>query len=353
MTSWRCMLAIGLALALSGCPEKKPDAAAAADAPASNSAIPTESNFIHGTATYLERIKIPPGADFTVQLIDNQLADTPQAVIAETTLEDVAGAPYNFSLMYDPAKIRANGQYGLHANLRGADGNLLFVTDTRVPVVPGDQKTVEFRMKRVSAGDAPAPPTDVRRSVWTCGDMTFEAAFDVPGERVELALPSGTVSLPLAQSASGARYGDHLGNEFWTKGDQGTLVRQGSSEKLDCIRQDTPPEAGSPWDRAKKRGIAFRAVGNEPGWLVEVGPGDAPKLHAELDYGGKQVDVAQAMSLSGLMGYAGKAADGTKVRLVLERRECNDGMSDAKYPVNAMLDVGGTTYRGCGRFLAE
>jgi hypothetical protein len=30
--------------------------------------------------------------------------------------------------------------------LRGVDGHLLYVTDTRVPVVPGDQKVVEFRM---------------------------------------------------------------------------------------------------------------------------------------------------------------------------------------------------------------
>jgi uncharacterized membrane protein len=53
------------------------------------------------------------------------------------------------------------------------------------------------------------------------------------------------------------------------------------------------------------------------------------------------------------MGFAGTAADGTKVRVVLERKPCSDGMSDATYPVDAMLDVGGTAYRGCGRFLAE
>jgi uncharacterized membrane protein len=206
---------------------------------------------------------------------------------------------------------------------------------------------------RVSAGDAPQPAADIRRSVWTCDGMTFEAAFDVPGERVDLALPSGNVSLPLAQSASGARYADHLGNEFWTKGNEGTLTRQGTTAKVQCIRQDAPPQAGSPWDRAKQRGIAFRAIGNEPGWVVEVGPGESPTLHAELDYGERKVDVAQAMSLSGLMGYAGKASDGTKVRLVLERKECSDGMSDERYPVDAVFEIGGTTYRGCGRFLAE
>ena len=114
-----------LAVVLAGCPETTP-ATPAADAP-----IPTESNFIHGSAWFAERIKIAPGADFTVQLIDTQLADTPNAVIATTTLEDVAGPPYDFSLQYDPAKIRPNGQYGLSATLRGVEGELLFNTPTR------------------------------------------------------------------------------------------------------------------------------------------------------------------------------------------------------------------------------
>ncbi len=344
MNVLRCMLAMALVAMLAGCPDK---AAPAADAP-----VPTESNFIHGRATYLERIKIPPGADFTVELVDDQRADTPDAVIATTTLEDVAGPPYDFALQYDPAKVRANGRYGLRAVLRGVDGGLLFNTPTRIAVTPGDQKVVEFRMVRVRSGDAPQPPTQTTRSTWTCEDMTFEAVFDIPGERVDLALPSGAVSLPLAQSASGARYADHLGNEFWTKGAEGTLTRQGGA-KVECVQQDAPPQAGSPWEAAKRRGIAFRAIGNEPGWLLEVGPGDTPRLHAELDYGARTLEVAKADSLSGLMGYAGATADGTKVRVVLDRKPCNDGMSDAIYPVDAMIDVGGTSYRGCGRFLSE
>src|SRR6476659_5343068 len=136
MTMIRCVLAACLATMLAGCPDSAP-------APAAQAPIPTESNFIHGRATYLERIKIPPGADFTVQLIDNQLADTPAAVIATTTLADVAGPPYDFALQYDPAKLRPNGQYGLSATLRGADGGLLFNTPTRIPVTPGEQKTIE------------------------------------------------------------------------------------------------------------------------------------------------------------------------------------------------------------------
>lgn len=351
MSMSRALLALVAVAALSGCPEKAPPPAAS-DAPAAAEPIATEQNYIHGSAYYLERIKAPPGGVFTVQLLDNQLADTQQAVIAETSLHDVAGPPYKFSLQFDPARIRPNGSYGLHANLRGPEGDLWFVTDTRVPVTPGHQDVVEFRMVRASAGEAPQPAPQLQHTSWTCDGMTFDATFDLTGERVELALPDGALSLPLATSASGARYADHRGNEFWTKGDTGTLARAGGKQS-ECVRADQSSKPGSPWDRAKQRGVAFRAIGQEPGWVVEVGQGEAPTLHGQLDYGERTLDVVRMQGLSGLLGWAGTQADGTPVRLVLERKACNDTMSDHLYPVQAVLEVGGTTYRGCGKFLAD
>jgi len=77
----RDVIAMVVVVALSGCAPRTSTPPSPV-APIPGDAIPTESNFIHGRATYLERIKIPPGADFTVQLIDNQLADTPQAQAA-------------------------------------------------------------------------------------------------------------------------------------------------------------------------------------------------------------------------------------------------------------------------------
>ena len=105
--------------------------------PAADDDDTREANTSSAAARFPERIKMAPGADFTVQLIDDQLADTPAAVIASDTYEDVAGPPYDFALAYDPAKVRPGGRYGLSAQLRGADGALLFTTDTRVPVTPG------------------------------------------------------------------------------------------------------------------------------------------------------------------------------------------------------------------------
>lgn len=113
-------------------------------------------------------------------------------------------------------------------------------------------------------------------------------------------------------------------------------------------------EPASPWDAAAARGVAFRAVGNEPGWYVEVGRGAAAALHATLDYGDRKVEVAQAAPLGGdAPGYHGTATDGTSVLLRIRREACSDGMSDRSYDTSVVLDVGDTTYRGCGMFLGD
>jgi len=135
---------------------------------------------------------------------------------------------------------------------------------------------------------------------------------------------------------------------------------QGSSEAVASAAAPPPAasaaasEPASPWDAAAARGVAFRAVGNEPGWYVEVGRGATAALHATLDYGDRKVEVPQAVALDGdAFGYHGTATDGRRVVLRLRHEACSDGMSDRAYVISAVLDVGDTTYRGCGMFLGD
>jgi membrane-bound inhibitor of C-type lysozyme len=192
-----------------------------------------------------------------------------------------------------------------------------------------------------------APATADTTTHWQCGDTRVGAAFDTKAEKVALSLNGRMLSLPLARSASGARYADEAGNEFWTKGDSGTLTLAG--EKSDCTRAEGP----SPWDAARARGIAFRAVGNEPGWMVEVGRGESPSLQAQLDFGARTLDIARMEPLKDGAGFAGQTANGTKVELRIARERCVDDMSGASFEAAAQLSAGGKTYRGCGAFLAQ
>jgi len=106
-----------------------------------------------------------------------------------------------------------------------------------------------------------------------------------------------------------------------------------------------PPDAGA----AHTAPPGLRAVGNEPGWLVEVGPGDTPAMRLTLDYGDRKLDIAAATRI-GDQGYRGTAADGTAVELRYRREACSDGMSERDYPASVALQVGAQAYRGCAEF---
>jgi len=109
---------------------------------------PTAS--VNGTATYRERIALPPGAKLEVTLADVSLADAPAETIATVELEDIGQPPYAFELRYDPRAIVPSRLYAVHARITLA-GRLLFTTDTRHGVITnGNPTTVELVLTRVA-----------------------------------------------------------------------------------------------------------------------------------------------------------------------------------------------------------
>lgn len=204
----------------------------------------------------------------------------------------------------------------------------------------------------------PAPPvldTETTNTFhWQCNEVGVASTYTDDAERVTLAFSGRELELPIAVSASGARYADAAGNEFWTKGDSGTLALAAEAGSETAKRECTRSKRPSPWFLAAERSVGFRAVGGEPGWFVEVDRGDTPTLRATLDYGEREVEVTRTEALDGdAFGYFGNAADGTQVVLFITRMPCQDGMSGESFEAGARLEVGDTTYNGCGAFLFE
>ena len=56
---------------------------------------------------------------------------------------------------------------------------------------------------------------------WVCGEV--EVSTEMRGEMLTLSGPFGERSLQPQPAASGARYADDQGNEFWNKGEEATL----------------------------------------------------------------------------------------------------------------------------------
>lgn len=203
-----------------------------------------------------------------------------------------------------------------------------------------------------SPGADPAPPmaaatADERSYAFQCGDLAVQATYR--GQVAASVVVAGrTYPMAADVAASGAKYSDGQGNTFWTKGTtEGTLSLKGEPDRA-CTGSG---EEGASAPAASAPGAAdagFRATGNEPGWLAEVGAGPTPHLRVETDYGQRTLEIAAPTQ--GKDGWSGTAADGTPVKLSFQRTVCQDDMSGQAFGAMAMLTVGARQYHGCGDF---
>ena len=88
---------------------------------------------IEGTATYRERIAVPPDATLYVELQDVSRADAP-AVSLATKRYAMSGVPAQFELVFDDNLIKDGHRYVVRASINQGR-KLLFTTDTAYPVL--------------------------------------------------------------------------------------------------------------------------------------------------------------------------------------------------------------------------
>ncbi len=178
--------------------------------------------------------------------------------------------------------------------------------------------------------------------VYECAGYEFLARVG-PGE-MAIWLEDEYLVLSQVRSASGVKYqeGDVI---FWTKGEEASLFL-GAQRYSDCRLEP----ARAPWEDARRRGVDFRAVGNEPGWHLEIR--DGSQILYVGDYGMNRVmtpDPGAEEVASGRIYHAVTEANELIVEIVDE--ECADTMQDATYPAQVTLTVNGKVLRGCGMAL--
>jgi len=189
------------------------------------------------------------------------------------------------------------------------------------------------------AGTQPAAPEPEPRPAisarFDCGGMILPVVFR--DDRVVLTLADRDLILPQAVSASGARYSDGT-SELWNKGNDATLTLDGT--RTEC--RGLP----DPWEDAKARGVDFRAVGQEPGWFLEIET--AGEMRLSYDYGERKAAVPTPTPVvaGGTTTYA-SASGGLTVIVTSDR--CGDAMSAEPFPHTVYVTVDGRELRGCGR----
>lgn len=115
---------------------------------------PAWAGTLEGTATYRERIALPPDAVFEVVLQDVLQADAPAKVLGRASLDPAGQPPFNFVITYDDAAAPPGRRYAVRATVK-SQGRLLFTTDRVYPVLEGSD--APLRMRLVAAGAEPQP----------------------------------------------------------------------------------------------------------------------------------------------------------------------------------------------------
>ncbi len=140
---------------------------------------------VTGTVTYVQRIALPDDAVVNVQIQDTSLADAPAVVMGEQIIETAGQqVPIPYEVAYNPDEIQDNHTYTVRARIEDNEGNLLFTSDTAIPVITRDNPTedVEIMTVPVSSPEAEAPAEGEEAEAPAEGE---EAEAPAEGEEAE------------------------------------------------------------------------------------------------------------------------------------------------------------------------
>lgn len=290
---------------------------------------------ITGQLTYLARIALPPDASAVVELRDVTSGDG--AVVAEQRTS-LAGrqVPIPFEVSVDRARLTEGHQYQLRGAvlLRGRDG---WVSE---PLI------VDVTRGAVEVGELRMAPIEVRplATEFQCGET--RVVIWLEGEQRQMTVEGQDFRLQEQVSASGARYaaiGDPT-TQFWNKGRMATLELRGKRYP-ECVQVDG--EAARP---AATASGAYRAVGNEPGWRLDLD--DRTMRFTTQDgrslAGTRPAAETSAAGVRPAFSRYSASLDGQPVVATVYEEVCADAMSGMPHPNRVVVSVGGREYRGCG-----
>jgi hypothetical protein len=185
-----------------------------------------------------------------------------------------------------------------------------------------------------------APDDTVRAVSFICEDL-FRFTFVPQGTAGTLFLPDTALPLQSSAAATGLRY-TRAGVELWFDAAAATLNLPDTTYTGCAVR-----EGSDPWTAARLRGATFRAVGQEPGWYLEVEP---DRVTFVGDYGERTMTVPARPPVRDGEALAWHVASGDhEIRITASPRPCADAMSGEAFRYTVQVVADGNTYRGCGR----
>lgn len=106
------------------------------------------------------------------------------------------------------------------------------------------------------------------------------------------------------------------------------------------------------WEAARDRGVTFRAVGQEPGWVLEIE--GSSRITLVTNYGADSIitPVPEPVSEPATGSIRYHATTTTHdLRVSIRDQPCSDTMSGERFSLTVDIALNGTAYHGCGRML--
>lgn len=131
---------------------------------------------------------------------------------------------------------------------------------------------------------------------------------------------------------------------------QVTQLEEDNQQKYQqAMKREQTIAKNNVWHAAKFRGVSFRAIGQEPAWLLEVYPNEKILLHRnygdkidEFIYQTPKVEQEKRRSIFSLDQQGTVTIEGTP---------CSDVMSGEKFETTVTIMLEDQMLKGCGRAL--
>jgi putative lipoprotein len=140
---------------------------------------------IDGTATYGERMALPPDAVFEATLIDVSRSDAAGEVMGQTRIEQPGSPPFHFSIPYDPGQIQPNHIYAVRGRI--VEGNrVLFTTSQRYQVLTqghGSEIGMMVMQRVQGSGQTEPAVVPLRETYWRLNEIGGRAVRPTEQQR--------------------------------------------------------------------------------------------------------------------------------------------------------------------------
>jgi len=203
----------------------------------------------------------------------------------------------------------------------------LFALTLSACAMPDRSGSGTDRADGLAAGGTEAFATRLR-----CGDRDVTLGY--AGERMEMRADGERFALHQVPTASGVK--------FEADGDPTTTVWSREQRASVSLRGKALPEC-----RVVARGSqAFRASGNEPGWLLEI---EGSSVRFEAADGSVRVfsRTREPVVTAGATTWTAFTTGGP-LEVAAASRPCADTMTGMPYPKSVQVSYRGKVYRGCG-----